>query len=219
MEEKKVIIIGAGGHGAEIDDYINYACEKNDTVDIKIIGFLDDNPDAYNKYQLSAPYLGKIKDHKVRDDCFYIIGIANLKFRRRIVEKFIEKGARFVSFIHPTAYVSKSVRLGRGVIVCPNANIGPNVHIGNYTLVNSRCSIGHDSVVGDFNFISPNVSFSGFTEIGNENLFGVNSATIPGIKAGNRNKIAAGMVLDKNIGDNAVVFYRYKERVIAIPKK
>ena len=53
---------------------------------------------------------------------------------------------------------------------------------------------------------------------GNENLFGINSATIPGILIGNRNKIAAGMVLDQNVGDESVVFYRYKEKVIAYPK-
>ena len=56
------------------------------------------------------------------------------------------------------------------------------------------------------------------TEVGHGNLFGINSATIPSIKVGNNNKIAAGMVLDQNIGDDSVVFYRFKERVIAIPK-
>jgi bifunctional N-acetylglucosamine-1-phosphate-uridyltransferase/glucosamine-1-phosphate-acetyltransferase GlmU-like protein len=78
--------------------------------------------------------------------------------------------------------------------------------------------MGHDTVVGNYNFISPNVCFSGFTEVGDENLFGINSATIPGIKVGHRNKIAAGMVLDTNVLDDAVVFYRFKEKVIAVPK-
>ena len=91
-------------------------------------------------------------------------------------------------------------------------------HIDDYTLINSRSSIGHDSKVGRFNFICPNVCFSGFTQVGDENLFGVNSVTIPGIKVGSRNKIAAGMVLDKNVGDDEVVFYRFKEKVMAIPK-
>jgi UDP-3-O-[3-hydroxymyristoyl] glucosamine N-acyltransferase len=90
--------------------------------------------------------------------------------------------------------------------------------IGKYTLINSRCSLGHDTVVGDYNFISPNVCFSGFSEVGDENLFGINSATIPGIRIGNRNKIAAGMVLDANVGDDSVVFYRFKERIFAVPK-
>jgi UDP-3-O-[3-hydroxymyristoyl] glucosamine N-acyltransferase len=90
--------------------------------------------------------------------------------------------------------------------------------VGKYTLINSRCSLGHDTWIGNYNFISPNVCFSGFTEIGDENLFGINSASIPGIKVGNRNKIAAGMILDQNVQDDGVVFYRFKEKIIAIPK-
>ena len=68
------------------------------------------------------------------------------------------------------------------------------------------------------NFISPNVCFSGFTTIGDENLFGINSASIPQIKIGNRNKIAAGMVVERNIDDDTTYFHRFKEKVLAIPK-
>ena len=216
---KDVIIIGAGGHAAEIDDYIKYSQSVTGKRELNVIGFLDDNPDNYAGYRLSAPLLGGIKDHKVVPGQAYIIGIANLKYRRLFVERFLNEGAVFVSFIHPSAYVSESATVGEGSIVGPNANLGPNVKIGNYTLINSRCSMGHDTVVGDFNFISPNVCFSGFTSVGNDNLFGINSATIPGISVGNRNKIAAGMVLDNNVGDDSVVFHRFKEKVIAIPKQ
>ena len=216
---KEVIIIGAGGHAAEIDDYIKYSQSVTGKRELNVIGFLDDNPGNYASYRRSAPLLGGIKDHKVVPGQAYIIGIANLKYRRLFVERFLNEGAVFVSFIHPSAYVSESATVGEGSIVGPNANLGPNVKIGNYTLINSRCSMGHDTVVGDFNFISPNVCFSGFTSVGNDNLFGINSATIPGISVGNRNKIAAGMVLDNNVGDDSVVFHRFKEKVIAIPKQ
>ena len=215
---KEVIIIGEGGHGAELDEYIAYSNKIRKDVHLKVIGFLDDDPDAYAAYQLSAPYLGKIKNHSVRKDCSYMIGIANLKYRKPIVTRFIQNGATFESFIHINSYVSGSAKLGNGVIVAPNANIGPNVTVGDYTLINARCSLGHDTKVGKFKFISPNVCFSGFTSIGDENLFGINSATIPGINVGHRNKIAAGMVLDKDVGNDATVFYRYKEKIRAIPK-
>ena len=212
-----IIIIGAGGHGAELDEYIRYN-NKAGNNNLHVIGFLDDNPLNYEAYKLSAPLLGGVRDHQIRKDCAYLIGIANLKYRKFFVDKFLSEGAKFVSFVHHNAYVSESAKLGQGVIICPNANIGPNVSIGDFSLINSRCSLGHDTKVGKFNFISPNVCFSGFTEVGDENLFGINSATIPGIKIGNKNKIAAGMVLDRNIDDDSVVFYRHKERVIAIPK-
>lgn len=216
---KDVIIIGAGGHGAEIDEYIKITQARTGVKELNVVGFLDDDPDNYARYKLSAPLLGNIQDHIIIKDHFYIIGIANLKYRRLFVDSFKEKGAEFITFIHYSAYVSESAKIGEGSIIGPNANIGPNVRIGKYTLVNSRCSMGHDTIVGDYNFISPNVCFSGFTEIGDENLFGINCATIPGVKVGSRNKIAAGMVLDQNVGDDEVVFYRFKEKVIAVPKQ
>lgn len=91
--------------------------------------------------------------------------------------------------------------------------------MGCYNLINSRASLGHDTKMGSFNFISPNVSFSGNTCIGDENLFGINSATLPGVSLGHRNKISAGMIVDQNVNDDSVVFYRFKEKIIAVPKK
>lgn len=213
-----IIIIGSGGHGAELDEYIRYN-QKQGNTEYQVIGFLDDNPDNYAAYQLSAPLLGGVRDHKIIKNCAYLMGIANLKYRKYFVEKFSEEGAVFVGLIHQSAYVSESTKISKGVVIGPMANIGPNVEIGEFSLINSRCSLGHDTKIGTYNFISPNVCFSGFTTIGDENLFGINSATIPQIKIGNRNKIAAGMILDKNVADDSVVFYRHKERVIAIPKQ
>lgn len=213
-----VIIIGAGGHAAEIDEYIAYNMKVTGNEELNVVGFLDDNPDNYARYKLSAPLIGGATGHKVIKRHGYIMGIAGLQYRRLFVDKYTAEGAHFLSVIHSGAFVSESAIIGEGSVIGPNANIGPNVRIGKYTLINSRCSIGHDTIVGNYNIISPNVCFSGFTIVGDENLFGINSATIPGIRIGNRNKIAAGMILDANVGDDSVVFYRFKEKVIAIPK-
>jgi sugar O-acyltransferase (sialic acid O-acetyltransferase NeuD family) len=214
----ETVIIGAGGHAAEIDEYIKYNQRLTGVHIFQVIGFLDDNPDNYKRYRFSAPLIGNVKDHCVIEGMNYIIGIASLKYRRPIVEDFMAKGGQFAPLIHHNAYISESASVGEGSIIGPNATIGPNVRIGSFTLVNARSSIGHDTEVGSFNFISPNVCFSGFTVVGDDNLFGINSATIPGIRIGSRNKVAAGMILDQNIGDDSIVFYRFKERVIAVPK-
>lgn len=214
-----VIIIGAGGHAAEIDEYIAFNKKVSGNQELNIIGFLDDNPASYDRYKFSAPLIGGASDHKVIRGHGYIIAIAGLKSRRFFIERYKSEGAIFVSFIHFGAYLSGSAIIGEGCIIGPNANIGPNVKIGEYTLINSRCSIGHDTILGNYNSISPNVCFSGFTEVGNENLFGINSATLPGVIVGSRNKIAAGMILDQNIGNDTVVFHRFKERIFAVPKR
>ena len=215
----EVIIVGAGGHAAEIEEYISYNKKVTGTNELVVTGFLDDNPGNYERYKFSAPLLGGVKNHPVIKGHNYLIGIAGLEYRRPIIDRFVKKGAIFVSLVHGSAYISESAIIGDGSIIGPNANLGPNVRIGKYTLINARCSIGHDTIVGNYNFISPNVCFSGFSKVGDENLFGINSATIPRIKVGDRNKIAAGIILDQNIENDTVVFYRYKERVIAIPKQ
>lgn len=208
----KIIVIGAGGHAAELDEYIQFI--NSTGKQFEIVGFLDDNPDSYTRYQFSAKYLGTIGGHRVDPACRYVMGIANMNYRKRIVDRFLNEKAGFATIIHPTAYVSPTAKIGSGVVIAPYVNLGPNAEVGNFTLLNARVSVGHDTKLGEHNFISPNVSFSGFSVVGNENLFGINSATIPGIKVGDKNKIAAGMVLDKPVESDQVVFYRFKEKIV-----
>lgn len=209
-----VIIIGAGGHSAELVDYINYSNKTRDINNpILIKGLLDDNFQNYLNYNFEAPFLGDISSHIIDENCYYLMGIANLTYRKKFVELFSAQGANFIGYVHPSASMSSTAKIGHGVVIAPNANLGPNSLIGDFSLINSRVSLGHDTKIGKFNFLSPNVCFSGFTEVGDDNLFGINSATIPGIKIGSRNKIMAGMTLDKNVGDDEVVFYRFKEKV------
>lgn len=216
MSGTKVIIIGAGGHAAELHDYLLHA-NRQVPESYELLGLLDDDASVYPRYGYSAPYLGAIKAHAINSSASYLVGIANLTYRAPIIQAFLDRSAQFLTFIHPGAYVSASASIGRGSVVGPLANVGPNVRIGEFNLINARCSLGHDTVVGDYNFISPNVCFSGGTRIGDHNLFGINSATIPGISVGHRNKVMAGMVLDKSVGDDQVVFFRYKEKLSLPP--
>ncbi len=56
MNMKEVIVVGAGGHGAEIDDYINYN-NKYTEQQLKIKGYLDDNPEIIIVICFPAHYL------------------------------------------------------------------------------------------------------------------------------------------------------------------
>ena len=218
MTAKKIIIIGAGGHAAEIDDYIRFSNVLENSIKFQVQGFIDDNPDNYARYSFSAPLIGDISHHAIRDDCEYLMGIANLAFRKEIVEVFIKKGAKFTSYIHPHAYISESSKIGKGVVISYLANVGPNAEVGDFSMINARASISHDTKIGKYNFIGPNVCLSGNTRVGDENLFGVNSATIPEINIGDRNQISAGMTVNKNIENDATIFYKISDRILAIKK-
>ncbi len=72
--------------------------------------------------------------------------------------------------------------------------------------------------MGDYNSFSTCI-VCGHAIIGNRNSFFIRSTVIPKISVGNDCTVQAGMVVDKNIPDNATVFYRFKEKTIAIPKE
>ncbi len=211
---KKIIIIGSGGHAAELRDYINHHNTARPEDRFKVEGYIDDDEKNYHHYGFDEPFLGSIKEHQIRNDIFYFMGIANLAYRKPLIEKFIAEGAKFIGLIHPTAIVSPSCEIGEGTVISHNASVGAKAKIGRFNMLNSRCTIGHDSILGDYNFVSPQVAISGNTQIGENNLIGTNSCTIPGMKIGNNNKIAAGMVIYKPVGDNETVIFKHKEKII-----
>jgi acetyltransferase EpsM len=211
---KEVIIIGAGGHAAELRDYIRHYNQAAGETAITVLGFLDDDAETHQHYGFEEPLLGDLVSHVVRTDCYYLMGIANLKYRRPIIEKIQAQGGHFTGLIHPTALISPSAEIGEGVVISHNASVGPKVKLGKFNMLNSRCTIGHDTQIGDYNFISPKVALSGNTMIGDENMIGTNASTIPGAKIGNNNTIGAGMIVYKPIGDNETVFFRFKERIV-----
>ncbi len=200
---KEIIIIGAGGHAAELYEYIRVINKINPTFNIK--GLIDDDKNNHNHYAYNHDYLGEIKNHEIREDVYYLMGIANLKFRKEIVTNFLEKGAKFTGLIHPTAIIASTAIIDETVIISHNASVGPMAKIGAFSMLNSRCTIGHDSVIGEYNFISPQVAISGNTKIGNGNLLGTNSATIPGVKIGNNNKIGAGAIVIFDVPSDVTV--------------
>src|SRR5690606_35393479 len=147
-----IVIIGAGGHAAELHDYI-MSTQSHDVHgnSLRIIGFIDENVENYLKYELSSPYLGSISDHKIQDNTFYLIGIGNPVVRKNIVLNFKERGAKFISYVDPSASLSPTSQIGIGAVIAPFVNLGPKTVLGDFSLINSRCSLGHDSQVGEFN--------------------------------------------------------------------
>jgi acetyltransferase EpsM len=211
---KRIVFIGAGGHAAELRDYIRHSNKDGSSMFIEVLGYLDDSRANYAHYNYEEPYLGTINGHMVRDDVEYLMAIANLKYRREIIESFLKQGAEFTGFIHPTCQISLSADIHPTTIISHRVSVGPKVKIGAYNLLNSRVTVGHDTVIGDYNFISPLVALSGNTKIGNSNMLGTHSVTIPAIEVGNNNIIGAGTVLYRNVENDYTIVQGSKPRVL-----
>ena len=220
---KKVIIIGTGAHASEIVDYIDDN-NKHSAFDdkYKIIGFLEyeyNRENYYNKYGFTAPILGDIENYLPSDDEFFILGVADIIFRQKILKIVLSKSYKFTNFIHHSCIVSRNLQLGVGNVICPGCIIGSNVKIGDFNMLNCHATISHDCIVGNNNIFSSYSGTAGHVTIDNNNMFSLHSAIIPNLSVGSNNIIQAGMVVDKNIENDSVIFHRFKEKVLLVKQK
>jgi acetyltransferase-like isoleucine patch superfamily enzyme len=214
-----IIIVGSGAVAAELTSYI---ADHNNHVDhggqFNILGYLDSKeniPKYWSKYKLEKPVIGEADTFQPKDDHHFIIGISDLLFRQEMMGVLASKGAKIVGFVHYNNIIANSASIGSGNIMYPYCIVGPNTIIGDHNLITAYSFISHDCKVGNSNFLST-AGLSGNVKIGNNNYFGIRSTVLPGVSIGNQNTIQAGMIVDKDVLDNSVVFHRFKEKVIAI---
>ena len=213
----KIIIVGSGGLAADLTTYFENTSSRY-YKDLSIKGYLDYeyNIEKYwKRYDFDKPVLNDIDNYSFNDDEYFVIGIADIKFRKKVIEKIKKRGGRFINLIHPTALVPKKLNIGVGNIIGPYSLIGPNTKIGDFNLVLAQSILSHDCVVGNNNILA-SALLCGHVKIENDNCFGVRSTVNPRVNLGSRNEIQSGMIVEKNISEDTVIFHRFKEKVLVI---
>ena len=216
---RNVVIVGAGGAAAELTFYIeDYNASDKTTDKINIRGYLDYSMDYFKKYRFEKPMLSDIESYDPRPDEEFLVAVMDIESRKRMIRILQEKNMKIGSFIHHSVIRPKELEIGEGNIIFPFSILEKYSKIGNYNFLTTYCFISHDCEIGDNNFFSV-AGVAGSVRVGNHNYFGIRSQVIPGITIGDNNTIQAGMVVDKNIENDSTIFYRFKEKVLAIPKK
>lgn len=133
----KLLIIGAGGHGHVVKEVAEA------TGQYEQIEFIDDNSDIA---------IGKTADleklHAEYESAFVSIG--NNSLREILIQKLIDTGYNVPILIHPSAYVSKSARIGHGTIIEPKASVNANASIGSGCIISVGTILDHNVVIEDY---------------------------------------------------------------------
>ncbi len=201
----KICIIGAGGHGkvvGEIAKMLNYD---------EIYYFDDFN--RRKEINFLGKYIGKIKEIKKYKQFPFIVAIGDNLIRKQIFLHLEKNKYKIISLIHPSSYVSKFAKIGKGTVVMPKATINISVKIARSCIINTSSSIDHDSSINEFCHICPGVHLAGGVKIGKNSLIGIGTNIIPNIKIGSNVTIGAGSIVYKNISSNKL-FYNYKDSII-----
>lgn len=212
---KNLIIVGAGGFAKEIYGYIKNDIKKGLLKDIVIKGFLVDFLDDHKKLNVDEPYLGKIRDYASFANDFLIVAIGENPGREKIVNMLEDKRVQFYTYIHSSACIDFSARIGKGVIICPNAMVNANALVSDFSVLNIYSSIAHDVVIGQNSILSPYATLNGCVEAGKNLFMGTRSTILPKIKVGDNCTISAGTIVSKAMKNNTLAFPKnrtlYKE--------
>ena len=186
-----LVIVGARAMGRETCAYAQEAgfCVK---------GFLDDKSDALGGFEGYPPILASVEDYEIVEGDVFVVALGEPDYKRKYAEIIAAKGGRFVSIVHPTAYIGKNVKLGSGCIICPNSTITNDTVVGYHVIVNVNASINHDNRIGDYSTICPGCHLAGRVKIGRQVFVGIGASLIPDVALGDGVYVAAGAVVTKS---------------------
>ena len=187
---KKLVIIGASGHGKVIADI----AKKNGYTTIV---FLDD--DSSKEECAGYKVVGTTKDLLLYKYYDFIVGIGNAIIRKRIQTELTANDFHVITLIHPNAVVADDVRIGEGTVIAAGAVINPCVTIGNGCIINTGASVDHDNVIEDFAHISVGSHLAGTVAVGEGTMIGAGAVVINNVSICAGCMVGAGAVVVKNI--------------------
>lgn len=197
---KKVIVVGAGGHGKVVLSVLE-KIKRSKIDDIEIFGFLDDgNKKNIHGYEV----LGKVSCIKdVADkNTYFILAIGSNKIRKMIFEKY--KEANWYTAIDPSAIVSSNVIVKEGSVVMPGAIINIDTVVGIHSIINTGSIVEHDCQIGNFVHLSPASVITGGCIVGDLVQVGAKSVLNPMVEICSNVLVGSGTVVNKNIDTSGV---------------
>jgi sugar O-acyltransferase (sialic acid O-acetyltransferase NeuD family) len=197
----KVAVIGAGGHGSEVQAYLKDLLRHG--WQGTLLGFADDaaphgrhrNLDVIGTVESVCAQAGKT------EGLHYFTAIGSNPARRAVVQRVAQLAAGLPAFtlIHPTAYLGEDIQIGEGTLLAPNVVITARVKIGSHCILNVKASISHDCEVGDFVNLNPGVTVCGNCRIGDAAYIGAGATVMNGISVGAGAIVGGGAMVTRDI--------------------
>ena len=202
------MILGASGNSQDILDTLNDINTVSGKMIYRCRGFIDENETKWGQEMSGIKVQGPLADAYKYTDCFFINGIgnpSNFFQKQKIISRTQLPLERFTTIIHPSASVSRTATLGRGVVVFQNATITTHVSIGNQVIILPNTVISHDTVIGHYTSIAGGVYVSGNVTVGDSCYIGAKSTLTGNISIGDYCLIGMGAVVLNSFDTNNVV--------------
>ncbi len=192
-----LLIIGGSSTAVEIKELVESYYQGTYSAVYNVVG--DNDVSSLNNIVRDSDLVPFLEDNT---NVVFIIGFSNSILRKKFRDIFAKYNVLDVNIIHPTALISPTACLGKGIYLAGNAVISSNVRLLGSSLINFNVTIGHDCIIGEECCINPGARISGNVTIGNNVLIGANSCIYQGVSIGNDCLVDAMTYVHQNI-DNS----------------
>jgi sugar O-acyltransferase (sialic acid O-acetyltransferase NeuD family) len=199
---KRIVIIGAGGHGREVAEVVLHQARTGGEVEL--LGFVDDRQELHGRAVDGLPVLGGWSwfEGVDRGEVAVICAVGSPQVCRRLVARARDLGLAFADAISPLAYVSAWAQLGQGVAVFPNVFVSSGACVGDHCILNVAATVSHDTRIGRYSNINPGAHLAGGVTVGEGCYVGMGAKVIQGISIGDWTIIGAGGVVIDGLPSN-----------------
>lgn len=197
---REIYIVGAGTYGEAM-------CELAEILGYTIKGFYDEDEGKHRLSIMDYPVFGKFSDldEKIISENKYIVAIGNNAIRYKIMTKINNLGGVTPTLIHPTAIISPSAVIGKGVYIQANAYIWTKVKIGDFSIISPNVVIAHHSTIGKACLVSTLTGVGASINIEDRVFIGMGCTIVTGMNVvGENSIIGAGAVVLKDTDRNSV---------------
>jgi sugar O-acyltransferase (sialic acid O-acetyltransferase NeuD family) len=120
---------------------------------------------------------------------------------------------RLVSLIDPTAFISRTARIGAGCVIYPHCFVGLNARIGDGVFSLSGCLINHDTVLEERVSLASGATLAGSVHVEAESYLGQSCTVRQELRIGRGSLIGMGAVVVKDVPPNSVIVGNPGQRV------
>ncbi len=201
-----IVGVGAGGHAKVLLEIVRARGELNP------VALVDSNPALAGRMLFGVPVIGgdeelvRMRDQGVEHAFVGVGSTGDSRVRERIFEHLLALGFSIPRLVHPSAVVSPSAHLGRGVMIMAGAIVNAEAHLGDNVIVNSGAIVEHDCRVGDHAHLGPRASLAGGVTVGACAHVGIGAVVLQGLTVGARAIVGAGSVVLHDVPDGVTVF-------------
>jgi sugar O-acyltransferase (sialic acid O-acetyltransferase NeuD family) len=200
---KRVLVWGAGGHGKVVVDAI-LSGEK-----WEIGGVIDEDRRKSGSEVLGVPVMlfdGDLMRMAQRLQCEYAtIAIGDNYTRSEKFELLRSAGLAAATVVHPSAHVSRFVKIGEGVIILAGATINAGTVLEDNVCVNTAASVDHDNYLEQSCHIFPNATLTGSVHVGEFAYVGAGAVIKPNVTIQKYSYVGAGAVVLHDVAEGKIV--------------